>query len=61
MKLSELRRGRNLIKKNVRRRIRRKQPRFAQLRLKSDYKAAPRKPRATQPYLGSDVKLSDLL
>jgi hypothetical protein len=60
-KLSQLRRGRNMIGKNKRRRLRRRQPRFAGFSLRSSLWAAPRKPRPTQPYLGTDVKLEDLL
>ena len=41
--------------------LRRRQPRFAGNKLKSDFRAAPRKPRPTQPYLGSDVNVADLL
>jgi hypothetical protein len=60
-RLSELRRGRVLIGKNKRRRLRRRQPRFAGQSLRSAFRLAPRRPRPTQPYLGTDVKLEDLL
>ncbi len=59
--ISELRRGRGLQTRAKRLRIRRRQPRFALNKLRSMLRAAPRKPRATQPYLGSDIKLSDIL
>jgi hypothetical protein len=59
--ISQLRRGRGLIKRAKRLRVRRKQPRFANVRLKSDLRAAPRKPTPTQPYLGSDARVEDLL
>jgi len=42
-------------------RLRRKQPRFAGQNLRSAFKAAPRRPRPSQPYLGTDVNVADLL
>lgn len=60
-RLSELRRGRRLIGQNKRRKLRRRQPRFAGQSLRSAFRQAPKKPRPTQPYLGTDVKLDDLL
>jgi hypothetical protein len=59
--LSQLRRGRGLLTKNKRRRLRRRQPRYAAFSLRSSLWAEPRKPRPTQPYLGTDAKLEDLL
>jgi hypothetical protein len=59
--LSQLRRGRVLISKAKRRRLRRRQPRFNGNTLRSAFKQPPRRPRPTQPYLGTDVKLEDLL
>jgi hypothetical protein len=59
--LKSLRRGRGLIKRAMRLRIRRKQPRYAGLALRSRYKAAPRRPRPTQPYLGRNADLAEIL
>ena len=59
--ISQLRRGRSLNNRAKRARLRRRQPRFAGNELRSLFKAAPRKVRPTQPYLGTDVKLADLL
>jgi hypothetical protein len=42
-------------------RIRRRKPRFAGKSIRSDFRAKPRIPRPKQPYLGSDVNVSDLL
>ena len=42
-------------------RLRRTQPRYAGTALRSGFKAAPRKPRPTQPYLGTDVNVADLI
>lgn len=61
MRLSQLRRGRSLVKKNGEARRRAGQPRFAQKKLQSKYSAAPRKPRPTQPHLGIGTNLSDIL
>lgn len=41
--------------------LRRRQPRYTGNMLRSGFKAAPVKPRPTQPYLGTDVNISDLL
>jgi hypothetical protein len=59
--LSQLRRGRALRAKAKRLKLRRSQPRFAGKTLRSAFKQPPRRPRPTQPYLGADVKLTDLL
>ena len=59
--ISELRRGRGLQTRAKRLRVRKRKPRFNANFLKSDFRAAPRVPRAKQPYLGSDANLSDLL
>jgi len=59
--ISQLRRGRSMKSRAKRLQLRRRQPRFAGNKLKSDFRAAPRKPRPTQPYLGSDVNVADLL
>lgn len=58
--ISELRRGRGLQTRAKRLRLRRRQPRYAGKTLRSAFKAAPRKPRATQPYLGTDIDVSKL-
>ncbi|MBV8715317.1 MAG: hypothetical protein JO020_10480 [Chloroflexi bacterium] len=60
-KISELRRGRSMQSRAKRSRLRRRQPRFAAKSIRSAYKAAPRIPRPTQPYLGTDVNVADLL
>jgi hypothetical protein len=59
--ISELRRGRSLETRAKRAKIRKRKPRFAQKPLLSDYKAAPRIPRPKQPYLSTDINVSDLL
>jgi hypothetical protein len=59
--LKGLRRGRGLIARAKRLRLRRRQARYAGLAIRSQFKAAPRRPRPTQPYLGSGVDLADLL
>jgi hypothetical protein len=41
--------------------LRRRQPRFAGFSLRSLFKQSPRKPRPTQPYLGSGVNLAELV
>jgi hypothetical protein len=41
--------------------LRRRQPRYAGQTLRSAFKAAPVKPRPTQPYLGTDVRVADLI
>jgi len=41
--------------------LRRRQPRYAGNNLRSAFKASPRVPRPTQPYLGTDVDVADLL
>jgi hypothetical protein len=61
MKISQLRRGRSLQQRAKRARLRRSQPRYAGKELRSQFKAAPRTPRPTQPYLGTDVDVVDLL
>jgi len=59
--ISQLRRGRSLNNRAKRARLRRRQPRYAGFDLRSAFKAAPRTVRPTQPYLGTDVDVSDLL
>ena len=41
--------------------LRRLQPRYAGQSLRSAFKARPRVPRPTQPYLGTDVNVADLI
>ena len=41
--------------------LRRRQPRYAGQMLRSAFKAKPVKPRPTQPYLGTDVNVADLI
>jgi hypothetical protein len=59
--ISQLRRGRSMQSRAKRARLRRTQPRFAAKSLRSAYKAAPRLPKPSQPYLGTDVNVADLL
>jgi hypothetical protein len=59
--LSQLRRGRSLQSRAKRARLRRSQPRYAGQAIRSAFKAPPRVPRPTQPYLGTDVNVADLL
>ena len=60
--ISQLRRGRSLQTRAKRARMRRKQPRFAPRSwLRSDFKARPRTPKPTQPYLSTDVDIADLI
>ena len=50
-----------MISRTKRLHLRRRQPRYAGKGLMSGFRAAPRKPRPTQPYLGSGVDLTELL
>jgi hypothetical protein len=59
--LKQLRRGRSMQSRTKRLRLRRSQPRFAGKTIRSQFRAAPRVPRPTQPYLGTDVDVADLL
>ena len=59
--LSQLRRGRSMTSRTKRLHLRKRQPRYAGKALRSTFRAAPRKPRPTQPYLGSDINLAELL
>ena len=59
--ISQLRRGRSLGNRAKRAKLRHRQPRYAAKMLRSDYKAPPRVPRPSQPYLGTDVDVADLL
>jgi hypothetical protein len=59
--ISQLRRGRVLQAKAKRLKLRRLQPRFAGKTLRSAFKQPPRRRRPTQPYLGTDVNLADLV
>jgi hypothetical protein len=59
--ISELRRGRSLQSRAKRLRLRRRQPRYAGKTLRSAFKAPPRTPRPSQPYLGTDVNVADLI
>jgi hypothetical protein len=59
--VSDLRRGRQLQQRAKRLRLRRSQPRYAGKKLRSEFRAPPRKPRPTQPYLSTAIDISDLL
>jgi len=60
-RLKQLRRGRSMQSRAKRAKLRRTQPRFAGKAIRSAFRAAPRVPRPTQPYLGTDVDIADLL
>jgi hypothetical protein len=60
-RISQLRRGRSMVSRAKRLRLRRSQPRYAGNSIRSLFKANPRLPRPTQPYLGSNVDVADLL
>ena len=60
-KISQLRRGRSMQSRAKRARLRRNQPRYAGKAIRSAFKAAPRVVKPTQPYLGTDVNVADLL
>jgi hypothetical protein len=59
--ISQLRRGRSLQSRAKRAKLRRRQPRYAGAMLRSAFKARPRQPKPTQPYLGTDVNIADLI
>jgi hypothetical protein len=59
--MSQLRRGRSLTSRAKRAGLRRRQPRYAGKSIRSEFRAPPRMPRPTQPYLGTDVDVADLL
>jgi len=59
--ISQLRRGRSMQTRAKRAKLRRLQPRYAGKALRSAFKAAPRVPKPTQPYLGTDANIADLL
>jgi hypothetical protein len=59
--ISQLRRGRSMQSRAKRLKLRRTQPRYAGKSIRSAFKAAPVKPRPTQPYLGTDVNVADLI
>lgn len=59
--ISQLRRGRSLQSRAKRAKLRRRQPRYAGKALRSAFKAAPRQPRPSQPYLSSDIDIAELL
>ena len=59
--ISELRRGRSLDTRAKRHKIRKRKTRFAKLTLQSAYRAKPKVSRPRQPYLGTDVRIADLI
>ena len=59
--ISQLRRGRSLQTRAKRAKLRRRQARFANKDLRSAFRAPPRKPKPSQPYLSADVNIADLL
>ncbi len=59
--ISQLRRGRSLQLRAKRLRLRRTQPRYAGKSIQSAFRAKPVRPRPTQPYLGTNVNVADLL
>jgi hypothetical protein len=59
--ISQLRRGRSMQTRAKRARIRRRKPRFADVRLKSDFRAPPRMKHFKQPYLSTKTNIADLI
>jgi hypothetical protein len=59
--ITELRRGRSLDNRAKRAKLRKRQPRFANKSIRSEFKAPPRLPRPSQPYLPTDADIADLL
>jgi hypothetical protein len=59
--ISQLRRGRSLQTRAKRAKIRRRKPRFAGKAILSEFKAPPRQPKPSQPYLGTDVNVAELI
>jgi len=59
--ISQLRRGRSMQSRAKRAKLRRRQPRYAANSIRSAFRAKPRRPRPTQPYLSTDVNIADLL
>ena len=59
--ISTLRRGRGLQTRAKRSYLRRRQPRYAGKRIRSEFRAPPRQPKPTQPYLPTDVNVAELL
>ena len=59
--ISELRRGRSMVSRAKRLKLRRRQPRYAGKSLISGFRAAPVTSRPKQPYLGSGVDVGELL
>jgi hypothetical protein len=59
--ISELRLGRSLQTRAKRHKIRKRKPRFANLPLKSDYRAKPKVMKPRQPYLSTDTDITKLI
>jgi hypothetical protein len=59
--ISQLRRGRSLQQRAKRARLRRQQPRYAGKALQSQFRMPPRRSRPTQPYLGTDAAIAELI
>jgi hypothetical protein len=59
--ISQLRRGRSMQTRAKRARMRRRKPRFADVRLKSDFRAPPRLRHFKQPYLSTKTNIADLI
>jgi hypothetical protein len=59
--ISQLRRGRSMQTRAKRARIRRRKPRFADVRLKSDFRAPPRMKHFKQPYLSTKTNIAELI
>ena len=60
-RISQMRRGRSMQSRAKRLHLRRRQPRYAGNSIRSKFKAKPRVPRPTQPYLSTDIDVADLL
>jgi hypothetical protein len=59
--ISQLRRGRSLQMQAKRARVRRRKPRFAGKAIRSEFRAPPRQPKPSRPYLGTDVDIAELI
>jgi len=59
--IKQLRRGRSMQSRAKRLHLRRRQPRYAAKSIRSKFRAKPRVPRPTQPYLSTDIDVADLL
>jgi hypothetical protein len=60
--ISQLRRGRTLQTRAKKKRLRPRKPSLSSNTMKSEFRQAPRRePSWRQPYLGTDIKVADLV